>query len=200
MSATVEQILNLTDLKEIKLNREFNFKIFQAKAINNDFQILYTDGLKNHLQEVNEDNLGLECIELYILLPEYWNLENESYPIDWLEKIASVPQKNNTWFGNGDTIPAGKPAENLSENFEANHFILRKPNKLAGELETAELGFQFLSVIPIFQNEIDFKLKNSHSMLFKKMDAFNYTELWDVYRPSSIRSLFKRFFSPYQMR
>lgn len=203
MSSELQDILQLSDSKELRSNEAYKFRIMHARSTNQDFQILFTDGLRSNEQEVNEENVGLEKIELYILLPAYWNLDNDHYPVEWLERIAAVPQKNNTWFGNGDTIPAGNPAEELSENFSANHFILRRPKKLGADLDEnweSSLGYRLLSVIPIYQNEIDFKLKNSHSMLFKKMDALDYTEMWDVYRQSCIRSLFNRFFSPHQMR
>jgi hypothetical protein len=140
-------------------------------------------------QDVNDKNEGLEHIELYFCLPNYWNLENKDWPIHWLNRIAQIPQKNKTWFGLGDTIPAGNPSEALEKTFQANHFIIAKPN----HLETPFGGdgwvapFKMMAVIPIFQTEMDYKLRNSHTILFKKMNKKNVTELIDPYRESSCR-------------
>lgn len=201
MNKRVEDILSLKPTEKILSNTEYGFDITYARAADDSFQILYTQGLRNYQQQVNDDNASFEHIELYILLPSYWNLERDQYPVNWLERLAIVPQKNNTWFGVGDTIPAGNPPEELAENFSANHFMLRPPiqlkDQLSGELWDAEMNFQFLAVIPLYQDEINFKLRNSHSMLFKKMDSFGYTEQWDIYRPSSIKKFLSRLFGSF---
>jgi hypothetical protein len=94
---------------------------------------------------------------------------------------AQIPQKNNTWLGLGDTIPAGNPAKNLSEKLHMNHFILAAPKRFTPSI--GELGnVAFLALVPIFQTELDFKLRNSATILFSKLEKAGITEMIDQYR------------------
>jgi hypothetical protein len=133
-----------------------------------------------------EENADLKQIELYFCLPDYLNLEVEDWPIHWLQRIARVPQKNNTWFGYGDTLPAGSPPEHLTESFLANHFILSKPIHLSDKLENNG-DFKFLAVIPLFETEFSYKMRNSHTVLFDRFKKKGITELVDLYRASVCR-------------
>ena len=129
----------LTDIIEFKSssvifeNQNYNFSIHHCIPVEGNYQLLITDGLRSYTQGVNEDNKDLAHIELYFCLPDYWNLERNPWPLEWLNKLAEVPQKNNTWYGVGDTIPAGNPPAELDEKFTANHFILARPNLLAAQ-------------------------------------------------------------------
>ena len=188
----IDQINSVIPIKSnvvLQQNEEYGFNIQQIIPQDGPFQLIISDGLRKRKQEVNESNSGLEHIEIYFCLPDYWNLDNQSWPIHWLNRIAQVPQKNETWFGNGDTIPAGYPPEDLQENFKANHFILSRPifleEYLAGEKWKGD--FQPLAIIPIFKTEVDYKLRNSHTILFRKFNKLGVSELVDPYRPSTCR-------------
>ena len=189
-----EELIALTGRDDCSLlfeNTAYNFKIYRLKVADHSHDILFTEGMANYAQEVNEENNDLKHIELYFYLPEYWNLEIEDWPIYWLDRIAQVPQKNNTWFGHGDTIPAGNPPVSLQPNFEANHFILSRPKAL-DELTNFswKAPTKLLAVIPIFEKELNFKLRNSHSVLFKKFEKNNIDEKIDIYRTSCCRNRF----------
>jgi Suppressor of fused protein (SUFU) len=190
MNNSISDNIPLSKSLCVKTNAEFNFKIYQCFPKEGGYQLLITDGLSNNLQDVNEDNDDLKHIELYMYLPDYWKLDTMTWPLNWLNRIAELPQKNTTWFGNGDTIPAGNPPEEIDETLKANHFILSRPILLDGILSGGgwkEKHFQMLAVIPIFQREIDYKLRNSHSMLFKKFEKKKITEKLDLYRQSCCR-------------
>ena len=171
-------------------NEKYDFSIYTVKPTDKNYQLLVTDGLSKRNQEVTENHSKFAHIELYFCLPDYWDLERHSWPIYWLNKIAQVPQKNNTWFGPGDTIPAGNPPQPLSEQFTANHFILSEPLLLKDILSGDEWeneAFQFLSIIPIFQPETGFKLRNSSTVLIHRLQNKGVSEMIDIYRTSVCR-------------
>lgn len=188
------KIFGSAQIVNLRKNEEYQFDIDLVELADSKFKLLVTNGLREFKQAVNSDNEDLERIELYFCLPEYFNLEQNSWPIEWLECIARVPQKNKTWFGHGDTIPAGNPPVEVDPQFKANHFILSRPIHLSETFSANRLGnYSFLAVIPIFQREVDYKLKNSHTMLFNLFEKKKITEELDLYREDVRKKRFKIF-------
>ncbi|MBK7130052.1 MAG: suppressor of fused domain protein [Crocinitomicaceae bacterium] len=171
-------------------NNDYHFEIRLYADPNKQYQLLFTNGLRTKAQEVNERNVGFEHIELYMLLPEYWNLQQHSWPQEWLNKIAQIPKKNNTWFGLGDTIPAGNPTKPITEKFKAEYFIIAKPMKLERVLKTKDAGFEFLAVIPIYKKEFQYKTQFSSIVLFEKFQEKNISEMIDEFRLPAARKKF----------
>lgn len=190
----IANFIALSSSKEVHNNEEYQFSIYHCLPENGEFQLLATNGLRYKEQNVNLENKDYKHIELYMSLPAYWKIEQRSWPIKWLNLIAQIPQKNDTWFGVGDTIPAGDPPQELDEKLTANTFIISKPILHANDFATTTEGdnsFQMLSVFPIFQSELDYKIKNSHTMLFKKFEKHDINEQLDLFRTSVYK---KRFF------
>ena len=181
---------NTDDIQVRHVNTDYNFEICSLKSEAYKFTLVYTRGLSSTAQMVDENNTSFKLIELFICLPEYFNLDETEWPINWLNKIAAIPQKNKTWLGIGDTIPAGNPAEPISEILKANHFIVMEPNWMCQYI-SPNSQISYFALVPIFQNELDFKMRNSHTILFKKFAKKQVTELVDIYRTSICR---KRIF------
>lgn len=177
-----------SDCEVVHENVDYNFKIHLLKIAPASPMILFTEGMAEYEQAVNADNEDLKHIELYFYLPGYWNLATDEWPLHWLNRIAQVPQKNETWFGHGDTIPAGNPPEELQTTFKADHFIIARPKALEYSLKSKWThNTKLLAVIPLFKKEVDYKLRNSFSVLFKKMEKNNIDEKVDPYRTSCCR-------------
>jgi len=178
-------------------NDVYDFEIHSIKPAAKNFQLLFTDGLAKYVQPVNEKFEQFLRIELYMCLPEYWDLSKTKWPIDWLNKIGAVPEKNKTWFGPGDTIPAGNPPKIIDEKLKTDHFILSDPILFRGELSGEkwnDSSFKMLAVIPIFKKEFEFKTQFTATKLFEKFDAKNVTELIDIYRQPVGRKKFMGLF------
>ena len=178
-------------------NFNYGFSIKVAKDPSWNYYIVFTDGLSNTEQDVPPKYEAFKKLELYFCLPDYWELNNDTWPIDWLEKLVEIPQKNNTWFGPGDTIPAGNPPKALSDRFPANHFMLVEPLKVKDVVEdpifkTARI--QFMGIIPILQEELDYKIRNSATVLMARLVKNNYTEQVDLFRQAVCRKRFLNFF------
>ena len=192
----LKSIFNVETSVQLTENKEYGFTINWIKATKeNPFHILFTSGLSNTKQLSSETYPEFEHIELYFCLPEYWKVEDTSldsqWPIEWLNRIAQIPQKNNTWFGPGDTIPAGKPIQEISFKFKQNHFILTEPIKLEEQLKEVTLkdkSVRFLSLVPIFETEMAHKTNHSAKILMAKYTYANLTEELDEYRIPLIKN------------
>ena len=177
-------------IEVFKENEDFGFWIKAGLSKRAGFYILFTEGLSTNLQKVDEKNEKLERIELYFLLPDYWDFSKKPWPIEWLNKIAQIPQKNKTWFGIGDTISANTGASGVDEQLACNHFILSESlltdSKLSGS-EWEKESIKLLAVIPIFQKEFDFKNQNSATVLFSIFRKNKVSEMIDIYRTPKAR-------------
>jgi len=185
ISESLKQIPSFKNFEFLLSNDIYNFSIHKVEFNNSDITLIVTSGLKNFNQPVDEKNEAYKNIELCFCLPEYWDLKKKSWPIEWMNKLAEIPQKKNTWFGIGDTIPAGNPPVEIDPTFKADHFILSPPMLLADasfNMKNDSEEFKWLTIIPIFKKELDFKLQNSHRVLFQKFETKNVTELVDIYR------------------
>ncbi len=113
-----------------------------------------------------------------------------------MERISEIPSRFNTWLGPGDTIPVGKPPKALTDKFPANHFILSDPMCLASEIADSRNNpgaVSVLSIIPIYQEELEYKLRNSGNALLSKMATAAITDEVDIYRRSACRKRFLGF-------
>ena len=141
---------------------------------------LVTMGMGAHLMNVpnqlKEDQL--ERAELVICLPEYWKLDKEHlkdekwyWPIRLLKELARFPGENNTWLGWGHTVSYDGP---LSYKTELCASILINPpcGNIGGNTCTLPDGEEvnFYQIIPLYGDELEFKLKNGTQKLLDKMN------------------------------
>jgi len=193
----LQAVLGASDITTVHENAAYGFtlKLLSSKA--RKFNLLYTEGLSQKEQPVDEKNQQLKRLELYFLLPDYWDLSKKKWPVDWLNRIAQVPQKNKTWFGTGDTLPAGNPPEYVDPQLKCSYFILSEPILLGHELrgdQWHDANFSMLAVIPIFKREFDYKSQNSSKALLQIFKEKGVTEMIDTYRDPVARKRFMGLF------
>lgn len=162
----------------------------------NSVSIICSDRLSHYEMSVPEKLNGRERNELYFALPSYWeihNSENErfNWVFYWLDKLIDYVIEKKSWFGPGHTIPCGTPFKAISSTMKANHFLLSDPILFEEELipiET-ELGIvHFLAVIPIFEDEMDYKQGKGTFKLMTKLKNQGITEKLDDFRSTSLKS------------
>jgi hypothetical protein len=187
-------IFNDKEIQLVKQNADFGFDIHHVKVPELKCSVLFTAGLSQTEQRVKEGFEDFRKIELYFCLPDYMEVNGDHWSVYWLNRIAEVPAKFDTWFGMGDTVPAGNPPEVIFEPFEANHFMLTPPmlmNDFFNHDQIQQKGIQFMAIVPISQDELDYKLRNSWSVLLKRLQKKRFTEKVDNFRTSVCR---KRWF------
>lgn len=141
---------------------------------------LVTMGMGAHLMNVPNQlkEEQLERAELVICLPEYWKLDKEHlkdekwyWPIRLLKELARFPGENNTWLGWGHTVSYDGP---LSYTTELCASILINPpcGNVGGNTCTLPDGEEvnFYQVIPLYRDELEYKLKNGTQKLLDKMN------------------------------
>lgn len=164
-------------------------------------RILITNGLSNYQMPVTPKYEGREFNELYFCLPSYWDLDDLNHPnynwvFTWIQKLSKHILDKKTWFGVGHTISAGNPPEELSETMKQKHFLFSDPILLRQELspiKEADKTIHFLAIIPIFDDEIDYKTGKGTYKFQQKLIGQNISELLDDFRLTCLRSKWRFF-------
>jgi len=161
------------------------------------FHTLITSGMSDKPMSTPEDVENANFAELSICLPEEWNISEEDFedeknywPIRWLKYMARFPHDYDTWLGWGHTLPNGDPAEPFAENTKLNTILLL-PTIVFGEefhqLKLKEKSINFLTLIPLYNEEVELKMKNGVEALFDGFDEYGITDILDVDRPNTAK-------------
>lgn len=182
--------------------------VFHYQGSSHTNGILYTKGMS----AINQHELAGKAeqihpfIELYFFLPSYWNLEkeNQKWPLAVLKRLVEAQAQKKAWFSPGDTLtahPKGRSNDNadgkvapINETFKQNYFMLAEPisaETFLKAVEDEDSIITWLAVIPIYQQEFDYKSSRSALELIMDFEKKKVTELVDEHRPISAR---KKFF------
>ncbi len=149
-----------------------------------DYCTLVTMGMGAHRMNVPKElaEYKLERAELAIALPADWKLDQESmkdekwyWPIRLLKSLARLPIASDTWLGFGHTMDN---KENFAENTKLCAAILTGPQSTeeGGEVCTLPGGEEvnFYQVIPLYEDELDYKLEHDVDALLNKMRGISF--------------------------
>lgn len=177
--------------------KEGEIPLLLIKAeIKSPVTILMTNGLSDFKMIVPEKMQGFEFNEIYFCLPSYWNLYDAAYQrmnwvFHWIQRLSKYVQEKQTWFGNGHTMPCGKEMAPLSETMKENHLFISDPMLLENELYPLEINektVRFLSIIPIFEDEMDYKQGKGTFKFVQKLRNQGVSEKLDDYRSTVMKS------------
>lgn len=160
-----------------------------------NFYTLVTSGMSQRPMKTPPGVQGCEYAELLICLPPDWPMtdaamkdESNYWPLRWLRILACFPHEYDSWLWYGHTIPNGDPARPFAKNTGLAGIILAPPllvPKEFGQLEINETKtIQFFSILPIYAEEMSYKLDHGADSLFDRMDQQKINELVDIDRPS----------------
>lgn len=178
--------------------------IFLIKANKErDYHILMTSGMSSLPMNVPSDLRGLEYAEVVALLPVNWPLEqkafedeNNYWPIRQLKHLARFPHMYDTWVGEGHTITNGNPPEPMADKNDFVGIVLLPSITLPEDFLTIESNGQIINVysmIPLYNEEMDFKLKYGTDELLGKFQKFDIKEIIDINRPNTCKKRFGLF-------
>lgn len=162
-----------------------------------NYYTLLTMGMGAHIMdipdELSEEELGRA--ELLICLPPDWkvgeNSEEWFWPISLLKNLARLPINCNTWLGWGHSVDHQQP---FAETTGLCGSLLIYPENVEDGAEICTLpngdNVNFFEVIPIYREEMDFKIDNDTKALLERMR--NVSHIVDInrgntcadYRPS----------------
>jgi hypothetical protein len=153
------------------------------------YNLLLTCGLSALPMKVPDDLDNLKFAEITMLLPGHWKLnyddfgdENNYWPIRALKQLSKYPHLNETWLGFGHTIPLDD-THKVNHNFDS--IILLESITLSADftyIETDEKEIYFYSAIPIYVEELEYKLKHGADKLLELFQQFDIDEIVDVNR------------------
>ena len=150
-----------------------------------DYYTLVTMGMGAHRMNVPKElaEYKLERAELAIALPPDWKLDAEAlkeerwyWPIGLLKVLARLPISGDTWLGFGHTMDKQSP---FAENTALCGAILVGPQDVVwegGEVCPLPGGEEvnFYQVIPLYRNELQYKLEHDADALLEKMAGISF--------------------------
>jgi hypothetical protein len=161
------------------------------------FQRLVTSGMAELPMTVPEGFDGTRFAEMTIALPPDWSLDEESFedesvywPIRLLKQLARLPHDYSTFLGYSHTIPNGDPPEPYAPDTRLCCALIAPPLVAPegfGEVEHEGRSLNVLGVLPLYEDEMKFKLKRGTEALFTLFDQAGLTDVVDVARPSVVR-------------
>lgn len=155
-----------------------------------NYYTLLTMGMGAHIMdipnELSEEELGRA--ELLICLPPDWkvgeNSEKWFWPISLLKNLARLPINCNTWLGWGHSVDHQQP---FADSTELCGSLLIYPENVEDGAEVCTLpngeNVNFFEVIPIYREEMDFKIDNDTKALLEKMR--NVSHIVDINRENT---------------
>ncbi len=158
--------------------------------------VIVTNGLRDYKMPVPEKWQDRTYNELYFCLPSYWEWEdlnnpNTNWVFEWIQRLATHVVEKETWFGHGHTIPCEKDPQPLSNTMKQNYFFLSDPMLLEDEMASIDVDgktVNFLGVIPIFKDEMDYKQSKGPFKFVQKLVNKGVTEKLDDFRSSVLKS------------
>lgn len=167
------------------------------------FHTLVTSGMSDCPINVPE-NYNLLYLELCLHLPEYWKVDMESFkdkrwywPVRMLKFAARFPHEYDTYLGYGHTISNGNPPEPFDESVDFYGLIVLPSVVLGEEFMTLKVNddvqIQFMSVIPLCEEEMNLKLRKGSDALLDKFDKHDYIGVIDPDRKNFAKKRFGFF-------
>ena len=149
-----------------------------------DYYTLVTMGMGAHRMNVPKElaEYKLERAELAIALPADWKLDQESmkdekwyWPIRLLKSLARLPINCDSWLGHGHTVENREP---FADNTKLCTATLIGPQDTEDGSEVCTLPggeeVNFYQVIPLYEDELDYKLEHDTDALLNKMRGISF--------------------------
>ena len=149
-----------------------------------DYYTLVTMGMGAHRMNVPEElaEYKLERAELAIALPGNWKLKHEDlknerwyWPIRLLKTLARLPIASDTWLGFGHTMDN---EDDFAKDTKLCAAILTGPQDTEDGSEVCTLPngeeVNFYQVIPLYRDELEYKLAHDADALLDKMDGISF--------------------------
>lgn len=166
------------------------------------FYFLGTMGMSALPMTLPEDYPGPEYAELFILLPPDWPRtqqeieaagEDAWWPYRLLKTLARIPHEYETFLGPGHTVPNGDPPEPFADSVGFAGAMLVDGGALADEFAEVTIGdktVQFLLIVPLFAEEMEYKLEHGAEALLERLESaeIGLLDIADPKRPNACAS------------
>lgn len=159
---------------------------------------LLTSGMSD--KPMNSPFEDLKYAEIIACLPPDWKLSEKDFRdeanywiVRWLKLLARFAHQYDTWLWETHTIPNGEPPQPFAGNTNLCCALLSYPILFEKEFTTLKIRndktIHFLSLIPIYEAEMQYKLTHGIEKLYQKFDEFGVSELLDISRTNTCQKL-----------
>lgn len=160
------------------------------------YHTLVTSGMSDLPMKVPAEFDDVKHTELLVFLPESWEVSEEAFeieswywPVKLLKYLARFPHKYNTWLGLGHTIPNGDPAQPFADNTALSGLLILPPVNVPESFLQLNIDAQktihFYCLIPLYQEEMELKLKKGTNELLKKLSKNGVSDLISIDRKNT---------------
>jgi hypothetical protein len=156
---------------------------------------LITSGMSDKPMNAPEGAEDERFAEMVLCLPPEWEVSERGFksldnfwPLKWLKQVARLPHDYDTWISVGHTIPNGDPPEPFHASTEACCWFLLPPLWFPDEFSELRLKsgekIRFLSIVPLYEEEVDYKLQRGTEKLASQLQGVKLTDLMRFDRPN----------------
>jgi hypothetical protein len=153
-----------------------------------EFHTFITCGMSERPMKAPDGYEGCRYAELVLRLPTHWRLDFENpgddlddWPLQELVALARMPHLYRTWLWAGHTVANGNPPQPLCPSTRFAGTILDgtiwTPPDFQHLVVDPDRTLHFLSVIPLYPDELQFARQAGSSMLLQMMDLTGVDDL-----------------------
>lgn len=157
------------------------------------FVRLVTSGMSDLPMSTPDDERLPRHVELLITLPADWKLTQKDmederwyWPIRLVKMLARLPHEHRTWLGWGHTVPAGDPPTPYAENTGFCGAMILPSVTVPEEFHVLSIPhvktITFYAVVPLYENEMNLKLRSGTNELLKRFDKHGVSDIVDLRR------------------
>lgn len=162
-------------------------------SLERNFHTLVTSGMSERAMTTPARFYEMRFAELVICLPPEWPLSQDDFederhywPIRWLKTLARLPHEFKTWLALGHTVPNGDPPQPFADNTKLCCNLLLPPISFGEFFPTltvdAEKTIHFYSLVPLYREEMEFKLTSGLEPLLERFEKAGVGEVVDIRR------------------
>jgi len=169
-----------------------------------NFYTLITSGMSDQPMPAPSGRENYRYTELTLSLPAAWPMSPDElqddanyWPVRWLKTIARLPTGQNAWVSLGHTVPNGNPPVPFSSATELCCWVVSVPllfGRQFGQLKVdEEKTIHFFSLVAIYQEEMEFKLRKGAQPLIELLLRNRINEIANLNRKNVCKKRFGIF-------
>jgi hypothetical protein len=158
-----------------------------------DCYTLVTSGMSDRPMAAPPGHEDCAYAELFCCLPpdwpmdpEAWNDEEHYWPVRLLKVLARLPHEYDTWLWGFHTVPNGDPPDPFAASTKMSCAMLARPLRINPDFAQLKVDDRkticFFSVLPIYREEMEFKLEHGGDALLERLVEAGVSELIDPNR------------------
>lgn len=166
-------------------------------SVQHNFYTLITMGMSDLTMTIPPGAEHLRYAEVMLCLPANWKMSQQDWkdddanywPVRWLKTLARLPHQYKTWLTTAHSVPNDDPPQPFALNTQLCGVILASPILFQENFTRIAVRpdkmIQLYSVIPLYKEEMEFKLKYGADALFDRLDEAQVSELLDIRRKNT---------------